>query len=175
MPAKRQTKKAPSRKTRKKVSKWDVRFLRLAHEVSKWSKDRSTRVGAVIVQADRTPGPYGYNGFPRHIDDGLKKRHKRPIKYDWTEHAERNAIYNAARIGMALGGCIMYATHLPCVNCARAIIQVGISKVVVDEGSHSDTGFAKRWGREEKITIEMLKEADVELALIQVPAEDEDD
>ena len=172
---KRQIKKAPSRKARKKISKWDVRFLRLAHEVSKWSKDRSTRVGAVIVQADRTPGPYGYHGCPRHIDDELNKRHKRPIKYDWTEHAERNAIYNAARIGMALGGCIMYATHLPCVNCARAIIQVGISKVVVDEGSRSDTGFAKRWEREEKITVEMLKEAKVKLALVPVPAEAEDD
>ena len=175
MPAKRQTQKTVRPKSRKKVSKWDVRFLRLAHEVSKWSKDRSTRVGAVIVQADRTPGPYGYNGFPRHIDDELEKRHKRPIKYDWTEHAERNAIYNAARIGMALGGCIMYATHLPCANCARAIIQVGISKVVVDKGSRSDTGFAKRWSHEEKITMEMLKEADVELALVSVPAEDEDD
>ena len=175
MPAKRQIKKPTSKMIRKKVSKWDARFLRLAHEVSKWSKDRSTRVGAVIVRADRTPGPYGYNGFPRYIDDELEKRHTRPIKYDWTEHAERNAIYNAARIGMALGGCIMYVTHLPCADCARAIIQVGISKVVVDEDSHSDSGFADRWGQEEKITVEMLKEAGVKLALIRVPAEDGDD
>ena len=84
------------------MSKWDVRFLRLALEVSTWSKDRSTQVGAVIVGEDRSPGPYGYNGFPRIIDDEKEERHIRPTKYDWTEHAERNAIYNAARMGVAL-------------------------------------------------------------------------
>ena len=51
------------------MNKWDVRFLRLALEVSTWSKDRSTQVGAVIVGEDRTRGPYGYIGFPRFIND----------------------------------------------------------------------------------------------------------
>ncbi|MBT3703387.1 MAG: CMP deaminase, partial [Alphaproteobacteria bacterium] len=76
--------------------KWDQRFLKLADEVATWSKDRSTQVGAVIVMKDRAPGPYGYNGFPRQIDDEAEERHNRPAKYKWTEHAERNAIYNAA-------------------------------------------------------------------------------
>ncbi|MCW8836697.1 MAG: CMP deaminase, partial [Rhodospirillales bacterium] len=76
--------------------KWHVRFLQLAHQIASWSKDRSTKVGAVLVRPDRTPAPYGYNGFPRQVDDDIDDRHSRPDKYDWTEHAERNAIYNAA-------------------------------------------------------------------------------
>ena len=101
--------------------KWDERFLRLAREISTWSKDRSTRVGAVIIGEDKTPGPYGFNGFPRFVDDDRESRHERPEKYKWTEHAERNAIYNAARIGVPLKGCTMYVTHMPCADCARAI------------------------------------------------------
>ena len=157
------------------MSKWDVRFLRLAHEVAKWSKDRSTRVGAVIVGEDRTPGPYGYNGFPRYVDDEREERHARPEKYSWTEHAERNAIYNAARVGMALKGCTIYVTHIPCVDCTRAIIQVGMRQIIVDEGCLADGGFKERCGEHEKTTKEMLDEASVELSFVPVPARNEDD
>ena len=146
------------------MSKWDARFLRLAREVSLWSKDRSTKVGAVIIADDKTPGPYGFNGFPRAIDDGLDERHARPVKYDWTEHAERNAIYNATRVGMALKGCAMYVTHVPCPDCARAIVQVGITRVVVDKASTEDADFAARWADKGKISEAMFEEAGVDFA-----------
>jgi len=146
--------------------KWDIRFLRLAKEVATWSKDRSTQVGAVIVGDDKTPGPYGFNGFPRTIDDAVEDRHTRPLKYKWTEHAERNAIYNAARIGMSLKGCTIYVTHMPCADCTRAIVQVGIRRVVVDADSLGDAGFAQRWSEDEKITKDMLDEAKVEVSLV---------
>jgi dCMP deaminase len=149
------------------MSKWDVRFLRLALEVSTWSKDRSTQVGAVIVGEDRSPGPYGYNGFPRFIDDDKAERHSRPTKYDWTEHAERNAIYNAARMGVALKGSTIYVTHVPCADCARAIIQVGITRVVTD-ASCMEGGFAERWSDAAEITREMLAEANVPIELVEV-------
>ncbi|MDH5749285.1 MAG: dCMP deaminase family protein [Rhodospirillales bacterium] len=155
-------------------SKWDVRFLRLAREVSTWSKDRSTQVGAVIVAEDKTPGPYGYNGFPRLIDDEVEDRHARPTKYDWTEHAERNAIYNATRIGMALKGCTMYVTHVPCADCARAIIQVGIEKVIADAASMKDPGFVDRWNEAAQITKIMFDEAGVKLTLVEVPERNEE-
>ena len=148
-------------------AKWDARFLRLAHEVSTWSKDRSTRVGAVIVGDDKTPGPYGYNGFPRDVDDDAENRHQRPTKYRWTEHAERNAIYNAARIGMGLKGCTMYVTHVPCADCARAIVQVGIREVVVDRACQADREFNDRWDEDSEVTREMLKEAGVTLRMAE--------
>jgi len=154
------------------MSKWDSRFLRLAREISTWSKDRSTRVGAVIVGEDKTPGPYGFNGFPRFIDDDVEYRHARPTKYKWTEHAERNAIYNAARIGVALKGCTMYVTHVPCADCARAIVQVGIAQVVVDQAGMQDSGFTQRWSADEQITKEMLEEAGVKLEVVQVDEEE---
>src|ERR1700719_2153770 len=109
---------------------WDERFFNLARHVGEWSKDRSRKVGCVIV------GPYheirgiGYNGFPRGIDDAAFERHERPTKYLWTEHAERNAIFQAARIGTPLDGCTMYLPWFPCMACARAIVQVGIARLV---------------------------------------------
>ena len=149
------------------MKKWDERFLRLAAEVATWSKDRSTQVGAVIVCEDCTPGPYGYNGFPRFIDDGKEERHERPIKYDWTEHAERNAIYNAARMGIALKGCTMYVTHVPCADCARAIIQVGITRVVAN-ASCMESDFGERWSEAAETTREMLAEAKIPIDLVKV-------
>ena len=149
------------------MSKWDVRFLRLALEVSTWSKDRSTQVGAVIVGEDRSPGPYGYNGFPRFIDDEKEERHSRPSKYDWTEHAERNAIYNAARMGVALKGSTIYVTHVPCADCARAIIQVGITRVVTIASS-MEGGFSERWSEAAEITREMLAEANIPIDLVEI-------
>lgn len=155
-------------------AKWDARFLRLAHEVSTWSKDRSTQVGAVIVGDDKTPGPYGYNGFPRDVDDDAEDRHQRPSKYRWTEHAERNAIYNAARIGMGLKGCTMYVTHVPCADCARAIVQVGIREVVVDRACLEDQGFNDRWDEDSQVTREMLKEAGVTLRMAEATKKTDD-
>ena len=153
------------------MSKWDVRFLRLAREVATWSKDRSTQVGAVIIGADRTAGSYGYNGYPRNINGDQEDRHERPTKYDWTEHAERNAIYNAARMGVALKGDTIYVTHIPCADCARAIIQVGITRVVADADCMEE-GFAERWSDSAQVTREMLGEAGIDLDLVKVVEED---
>jgi len=150
--------------------KWDSRFIRLAREIASWSKDRSTRVGAVIVAEDKTPSSYGYNGFPRDIDDDAAERHERPDKYDWTEHAERNAIYNAARMGVALKGGTIYVTHIPCTDCARAIIQVGIVRVVADLNC-MEGGFADRWSEAAATTREMLAEADIPVELVEITDE----
>ena len=77
----------------------------------------------------------GYNGFPRGINDNVEARHERPEKYFWCEHSERNAIYNAARVGTALEGSIILvaAPIPPCMDCARGIIQSGITTVVIQQ------------------------------------------
>ena len=114
------------------VSKrWDDHFLALAHVASGMSKDRSTKVGAVIVGPDRDIRATGFNGFPRGCDDDVEARHERPAKYLWTEHAERNAIYHAARTGVSVKGCEMIVTCHPCADCARAIIQSGIARLLI--------------------------------------------
>lgn len=112
-------------------AQWDTRFLELAQQIASWSKDKSRKVGCVIVGPNGEIRTTGYNGFPRGVhDDRFPARHARPEKYLWTEHAERNAIYNAARCGIPLEGCTIYLPWYPCVECARAIIQCGLTTLV---------------------------------------------
>jgi dCMP deaminase len=131
--------------------------MELARHVATWSKDRSRGVGCVITGDDHEVRATGYNGFPRGVDDEVNARHERPAKYDWTEHAERNAIYNAARTGVPLDGCMLYTTLFPCMGCARAIVQVGINTVVTPEPNFGDPV----WGKEFRNAQIVLDEAGV--------------
>lgn len=142
----------------KEMSNWDLRWMQLARLVSSWSKDRSTKVGCCIINGRDTVVAIGWNGFPRRIDDDVDERHERPAKYFWTEHAERNAIFNAANKGLATQGCRMYVSWFPCVDCARAIIQAGIVEVI--GGVEPDFEHHK-FGEEFKVVREMLEEAGI--------------
>ena len=108
---------------------WDARFMALARHIGDWSKDRSTKVGCVIVGPDNDIRATGFNGFPRNVRDDVDARHLRPAKYRWTEHAERNAIYNAARAGTAFA-----TSNVSCprsvMDCARAIVQSGLGELI---------------------------------------------
>jgi dCMP deaminase len=139
---------------------WDERFMQLALHIAGWSKDRSTKVGAVIVGDDHILRAIGYNGFPRGVDDEAEDRHERPLKYRWTEHAERNAIYNAARIGVSLDDCTMYVAWFPCMDCARAIVQAGIARLVAikPDVNHST------WGEDFQLALQLFDEAAVKVS-----------
>ena len=136
---------------------WDGRFMRIAMEIAQWSKDRSRKIGCVIVGPKNEIRSTGYNGFPRGLDDSADYRHERPMKYKWTEHAERNAIYNAARIGIALEGCRIYIPWFPCMDCARAIVQSGIVEMICVEPDLSDP----QWGGDFAEVPVMLRESGV--------------
>lgn len=110
---------------------WDKYFMSLVYLTSMKSKDKSTHFGAVIVDSFNNIVSTGYNSFPRYYDDNDPDNHKRPQKYDRTEHAERNAAYSAAMRGVQLLGCKMYTQAIPCPDCARALVQVGIDSLVV--------------------------------------------
>lgn len=107
---------------------WRDRFLGLCDEVASWSEDRDFKVGAVVVGPGHEIRATGYNGLPRGVSSADDSRFDRASgdKFFWIEHAERNAIYNAARAGTALAGCTIYVNRFPCSDCARAIIQSGI-------------------------------------------------
>lgn len=106
--------------------------MNLLGPIAARSKDPNTNVGCVIVGPDNNIRSTGYNSFPRGINDSVPERLERPEKYMWLEHGDRNAIYAAARVGTPLEGCKMYLPGLPCMDCGRAIIQVGIVEVVYD-------------------------------------------
>jgi dCMP deaminase len=143
--------------------KWDKFFENLAIDVSKKSKDKSTKIGVVLVGKDHSILDIGFNGFPRGISDEKEHYHQRPKKYMVTEHAERNAIYNCARNGKSTLGTTLYLSSkgLPCADCARAIIQSGISEVVTHKGTFE--GVSEHWVESIKTGEEMLLEAGVRI------------
>ena len=144
-------------------NKWHNRFMEVAELVASWSKDTSTKVGAVVVGPDREIRSTGYNGVVRGVDDDIPERLERPTKYDFFEHAERNAVYNACLIGASLKGCVIYVTAMPCPDCARAIIQSGIKMVVTKQLPPIDENTPKGTWRDKVVYSEqMFNEAGVE-------------
>lgn len=138
---------------------WDEYFINIAEQVKLKSKDRKTQIGVVVVGKDNEIVSTGYNSFPRGINDNLNERQERPEKYFWFEHAERNAIYNAARIGVSTLGTTMYMTcGMSCSDCARAIINSGVSKIVLRKGKGAK---GDKWNESSIRSIQMFKEAGV--------------
>lgn len=142
--------------------KWSEYYLGIAEAVKLKSKDQSTQIGAVIVGDDKQIVSTGYNSFPRNIVDGNDDRQLRPEKYYWMEHAERNAIYNAALNGVSTKGTSIYLTcGIPCCDCARGIINSGIKKVYCKE--QDTTKNREHWDEHAKRSMEMFTEADVDV------------
>lgn len=129
--------------------KWAKRFLDLATLIGSWSKDNSTKVGAVIVDERNRIVSVGFNGFPRGIEDIITDRDE---KLRRTIHAEENALLFANR---SVEGCTIYVTHHPCARCTAKLIQVGISKIVYLNQ------LSVVWGQEVYSAKIMLKEADI--------------
>lgn len=114
--------------------KWDDYLMGFAQHAALKSKD-STKVGAVLVK-DRVVLCAGFNGPPRGVADKAE-RFERPRKYLFAAHAEMNVITTAAREGVQTDGCDLYVTHTPCSACARLIIQSGIERVIIGDGTTS--------------------------------------
>lgn len=115
---------------------WHKYFLDICDVVAKKSKDKHTKFGAVIIGPGMEIRSTGYNGFCRKANDdttSVPERFERPEKYLWFEHAERNAIYNAARSGVSTLDCSLYVQSMPCMDCARAIVQSGIKEIFLSE------------------------------------------
>jgi dCMP deaminase len=148
--------------------KWNQRWVKLAHEVASWSKD-ATQVGAVIVDQNRNPRGFGYNGIPRGLDDTDVQRHQKPIKNWMFEHAERNVLYACARNGISCDGCILVTTHFPCCDCTRGIIQSGITHVVVDQACMDPHSyFYQKWSEQITVSKHMLEEAGISVTLVDM-------
>ena len=136
---------------------WDKRFLDLAEHIAQWSKDPRTKVGAVIVDEKKRVVSVGYNGFPRGVDDVSNRYEDRETKHLFVAHAERNALDNAP---LMVDGCTLYVPLLPCNECAKSIIQKGITRIVSYTPDRDGMGF--NWD----ITKKMFEEAGVALELL---------
>ncbi len=136
------------------MSNWHQRFLEVAEIISTWSKDPSTKVGAVIVDRKRRVVSHGYNGFPRGVRDDASRYADRETKMEMVVHAEANAILNAK--GADLEGTTLYCTFFPCPHCAALIIQAGISTVIATP-READGRYEPRF----QISRQMFREAGI--------------
>jgi dCMP deaminase len=148
---------------------WDSLYMSIAYLIAMRSPDPSTQVGSVVVAPDNTIVATGYNGWPRGVAPFAEHdpRWARPGKYFWMAHAERNAIDNAARAGVPLDGCTLYSLIMPCADCARGIIQVGIKRVICHESAMreftSHMHDNQDWVKGLEATRQMFDEAGVVL------------
>ena len=146
---------------RQDVLSWDEYFMGLAHLSALRSKDPSTQVGAVIVDQSNKVVSIGYNGLPCGCSDDVfpwgKEGSMQESKYAYVVHAELNAILNSAR---TVTGCSLYVSLFPCNECAKAIIQSGIRKIIYESDKYADTDAVK-------VSKRMLKASGIELVQLQ--------
>ena len=148
---------------------WDQLFMNMVYLIAKKSKDKSTHIGAVIIGPVYEVISVGYNSFVRGCNDDVPERQERPEKYFWFEHAERNAILNAVRIGVSTIGCTMYTQAMPCMDCARSIVQSGISQVILDQTFENKLyGSRAKWDEHHTKTSTLFKECGVNVRYIKI-------
>lgn len=145
------------------VITWDEYFMGLAHLSALRSKDPNTQVGACIVDAENKVVSIGYNGMPRGCSDNEFPWEREggflDTKYAFVVHAELNAILNSPR---PVKDCTLYVSLFPCNECAKAIIQSGIRKIVYESDKYDGT-------EGNVASKKMLQKAGVEL--VQLPYE----
>ena len=143
-----------------RATKWQRRFFDMAQLVASWSKDPSSQIGAVIVDAQNRVISTGFNGLPVGVKDTNDRLGDRATKYKMILHAEENAIMFAKQ---KLDGCSIYVTGMPpCAHCAALIIQSGIKFVYVPE-----TEIPERWRESTELTRQMFKEAGVKIQFVK--------
>ena len=141
---------------------WDEYFMAVALLAAERSKDPNTQVGACIVDADNRIVSTGYNGFPYGCSDdeypwSREGAEAADTKYGYVVHAELNAILNAR--GRNVAGTRLYVALFPCNECAKAIIQAGITEVVYLSDKYANTPttlISKRMLRSAGVSLRQL-------------------
>lgn len=123
---------------------WDEYFMGIALLSAQRSKDPSTQVGACIVNEDQRIVGTGYNGFPRGCSDDefpwAREGDFGETKYPFVSHAELNAVLNSTT---PLKNCTIYVALFPCNECAKVVIQAGITEVVYLSDKYAETPSVK--------------------------------
>ena len=131
------------------------KYITVAKAVASLSKD-STQVGCLIIDKRGLIRAIGYNGFPRGIADDPERYADSETKHSLVAHAETNAITNAASVGTPLLGCSLVVTKHPCNECAKSIINAGITHILCPHPAGS-------WAKSNAIAANMFREAGVYL------------
>jgi len=136
------------------TGKWHDRFIALAWHVAQWSKDPSTKVGAVLVGRDRRDIALGYNGFPPGIDDRPDRLADREVRLRLMQHAERNVLDNAR---FDVRGGVLYTTFFVCSECAKSIVSRKISCIVCPPAADREPWVSDaRWSQQLLLEAKVL-------------------
>tara|TARA_B110000977_G_scaffold200648_1_gene291960 strand:+ start:138 stop:686 length:549 start_codon:yes stop_codon:yes gene_type:complete len=147
-----------------KDQQWHNRFMDMAKLIADWSKDPSSKIGAVAINDDRRILATGYNGFPKGIADTEYRLNTRAEKHTLVVHAEMNALMNALYSGVSLKDATMYVYGLPiCPDCAKCVIQAGVKHVVIPTDLTTKGEWQKVW--QEK-SLPMFKESGVQVTIL---------
>ncbi len=137
--------------------------MQVAKLFASFSKDPSTGVGAVAVDSRKRLVASGFNGLSRRVEDSPERLHNRTTRYSLTVHAEINMLISAER---SLRGCTVYLWPLPpCSQCASALIQSGIARVVAPAPA---ADLADRWGESIELGVMALREAGVKVDILEI-------
>lgn len=139
------------------MTEWDLRFLKLAQFIATWSKDPSTKVGAVIVRPDKTIASTGFNGFAMSMEDKPEYLENRDEKYSRIIHGEMNALIFSKE---DVKGYTMYSSLMPCDRCFVHLVQSGISRFVYPE---SPPHVIARWQESFNKVLKYATETGVEM------------
>ncbi len=147
---------------------WDELFLRHVYLIGSKSRDKSTKIGAVIVKNNRIISS-GYNGLPQGVNYWPSARNERPEKYNYYEHAERNAIYSCAKEGISTKDAYLFTNGIACSDCARAIIQSGVKEIAFhsDWQAKQHEEYLGRWTESLQRSLSMFAEAEVNVRPIE--------
>lgn len=138
----------------RKINKWDIRYLQLARLISTWSKDTSTKTGAVIVASDNSIISVGFNGFPKRMPDNIELYKNREHKLSRIIHCEINALMFAAR--KLPPGSVLYTwPFLSCDRCAVQMIQAGIETFISPKATYKQS---QRWEESFKKSRQYIEE-----------------
>lgn len=144
--------------------KWDMRFMAMARLVASWSKDPSTKTGAVLVETrSNRIISLGYNGFAKGVMDTEQRLNDRAYKYEMVVHCETNAIIFADRDRL-IGSTLYTWPFMSCSVCAAKMIQAGVSRIVTKETEHIDITHANdpnRWEFKFELARQQFTEAGV--------------
>ena len=137
-------------------------LLKIAYSEAKKSTNPSTQNGAILVDDKGRVIVATPNTFPERIAENIERQQNKPTRKKYSVHAERNVIYKAARLGIKTEGLTMVCPWAACGDCAQAIIQAGIKKLVVHKQALERSDH---WKEDIDFAFAMLREAKVEIVI----------
>jgi dCMP deaminase len=141
------------------ITKLDERFCEMAELVSEWSKDPTSKVGAIICSKKDGDVSIGFNGFPMGVKDSPERLNDAEIKLELIVHAELNAVIAAG--DRSIGGTLYVWGKPVCARCAGSIIQAGIKRVVALDPKSIDEN--SKWYKTGMVAIKMFREAGIKV------------